>query len=132
MRGVHDIGGLPGGPIDKSDHEPALWEKRVHALLILLSEPERKLMTVDELRRGIESLGETEYAKMGYYDRWIVSITDNLLAKGALTPDELGRKMAEIETRPLREPDPTGSCPSPQRWGGPPDPPESAGGERRP
>jgi hypothetical protein len=104
MRGVHDIGGLPGGPVDRTEHEPALWEKRVHALLILLSEPERKLMTVDELRRGIESLGEVEYNRLAYYEKWITSITDNLLAKGVITPDELGRKLAEIEARPLREP----------------------------
>src|SRR5262249_8999803 len=37
MRGYHDIGGLPAGPIDRCEHDKALWEKRVHALLVLLS-----------------------------------------------------------------------------------------------
>jgi len=36
---------------------------------------------------------------MGYYERWITSITQNLLHKGILTTDELGRKLAEIEAR---------------------------------
>lgn len=104
------MGGLPAGPVDRAEHEPALWEKRVHALMILLSEPERRLMTVDELRRGIEGLGEAEYNRMAYYDRWIASITDNLLAKGVFTPDELGRKLAEVGTRRLREPAEPNEC----------------------
>src|SRR5262245_23044566 len=102
MRGFHDLGGLPGGPIDRSDHEKAPWEKRVHALLVLLSDPARNVLTVDELRRGIESLGAEEYNRLSYYERWIVSLTNNLLHKGVLTTDELGRKLAEVEVREAR------------------------------
>ena len=36
---------------------------------------------------------------MSYYERWIASITDALLAKGVITADELGRRMAEVEAR---------------------------------
>src|SRR5262245_16436990 len=99
MRGFHDLGGLPAGPIDRSDHEKAPWEKRVHALLVLLADPVRNVLSVDELRRGIESLGAAEYNRLGYYERWIVSITNNLLQKGVFTTDELGRKLAEIEAQ---------------------------------
>jgi nitrile hydratase len=56
-------------------------------------------MNVDELRRGIESLGAAEYERLSYYERWISSITNVLLQKGVLTADELGRKLAEIEQR---------------------------------
>jgi hypothetical protein len=66
-------------------------------LVLLLAE--RGVMTVDELRRGIEALGSAEYDRLGYYERWITSITQNLLQKGLLTTDELGRKLAEIEAR---------------------------------
>jgi hypothetical protein len=97
MRGSHDLGGLPAGPIDQSSHVLAPWEKRVHALMLLLSE--RGVMNVHELRRGIESLGEAEYDRLAYYERWIASITSNLLAKGVITTDELGRKLAEVEVR---------------------------------
>ncbi len=99
MRGYHDIGGLPGGPIDRCEHDKALWEKRVHALLVLLSAPERSVMNVDELRRGIEALGSAEYDRLSYYERWIASIANILLQKGVLTADELGRKLAEVEAR---------------------------------
>src|SRR3546814_19385709 len=33
---------------------------------------------------------------MSYYERWIASITNNLLEKGVITVDELGRRMAQI------------------------------------
>src|SRR5262249_60616302 len=96
-RGVHDLGGLPAGPVDLTEHAKAPWEKRTHALLNLLSR--HGLMTVDELRRGIESLGAEEYDRLTYYERWITSITNTLLQRGVLTTDELGRKLAEIESR---------------------------------
>jgi hypothetical protein len=99
MRHHHDMGGLPAGPVVASDPEKQPWEKRIHALLILLASPERRVLTVDELRRGIEALGSTEYDALGYYERWIVSITNNLLQKGVITTDELGRKLAEVEAR---------------------------------
>jgi hypothetical protein len=99
MRRHHDFGGLPAGPIDRSEHEYAPWEKRVHALQILLSDPSRNLMSTDELRCGIEALGAMEYDRLTYYERWITAITDTLLRKGVLTTDELGRKLTEIEQR---------------------------------
>ena len=98
-RGVHDMGGLPAGPVERSEHDYALWEKRVDALLVLLSDQKRKILRVDELRRGIEQLGEAAYEDMTYYERWIASVTGNLLEKGVITTDELGRKMAEVEAR---------------------------------
>jgi hypothetical protein len=99
-RGVHDMGGLEAGPIDReSQHAFEWWEKRVDAMLVLLSGKDRKLITVDELRRGIEELGPGAYENMSYYERWIHSITHALLEKGILSSDELGRKMAEVESR---------------------------------
>ncbi len=98
-RGTHDIGGLVGDPIEGAEHEAAFWEKRVDAILMLLIGEPRKLITVDELRRGIEQLGEDAYQRLSYYERWIASITTLLLEKGIITTDELGRKIAEIEER---------------------------------
>jgi hypothetical protein len=46
-------------------------------------------MTVDELRRGIEAIPEADYHRLSYYQRWIRSITDNLLRKGVITEAEL-------------------------------------------
>ena len=97
MRGIHDIGGLPAGPVDLEEREPGYWEKRIDAIRLLLADRKRRLITVDEMRRGIESLGKDAYDRLGYYERWTASVTGVMLEKGVVTTDELGRKMAEIE-----------------------------------
>ena len=98
MRGYHDLGGLPDERVERSEHDYAPWEKRVHAIMLLLTE--RRLLTVDELRQGIETLGADQYDRLTYYEKWIASIANNLVRRGVITVDELGRKLAEIETRP--------------------------------
>lgn len=99
MRGHHDMGGLPAGAVEKSEHDFALWEKRVDALMMLLTHKSRNLMTVDELRRNIESIGGDAYETMSYYERWIFSITQTMIQRGVISIAELNRKMAEIEQR---------------------------------
>lgn len=96
LRRHHDMGGLPAGAVEPSEHDYAPWEKRVDAILRLLGDPKRRLISTDELRRGIEELGPGAYDEMSYYERWIASIANNLLEKGVITVDELGRRMAEI------------------------------------
>jgi hypothetical protein len=100
LRRHHDIGGLAAGPIahdhDGVDaHDYAPWEKKVDAVVRLLSA--KGVMTVDELRRGIEELGPGIYDELGYYERWISSVANILVEKGVIHVDELGRRMAAIE-----------------------------------
>jgi hypothetical protein len=102
MRGPHDIGGLPAGPVEASEHALAPWEKRVHALMNLLSCG--KTINLHEMRRQIESLGAEEYDRLSYYERWITAITNLLLEKGVLTTEELAQKLAEIEAREAAAP----------------------------
>lgn len=99
LRRHHDMGGLPAGPVDRAEHDHAPWEKRVDALMRLLSDSKRRVLTVDELRRGIEELGPGAYDTYSYYERWMASLTNILLEKGVITVDELGRRMAEVEAR---------------------------------
>ena len=96
------MGGLPAGRVAATQHEYALWEKRVDALLVLLSAAGR--MTVDELRKNIEALGPDAYDRMSYYERWIHSIGQTLIQRGVITIDELGRRMTEVEARHQDEP----------------------------
>jgi hypothetical protein len=98
-RSPHDMGGQPAGPVERTEHDYDPWEKRVDALMVLLSRKDRRLMTVDELRRNIESLGADAYETMTYYERWIHSISQTLIQRGVITIDELGRKMAQVEQR---------------------------------
>jgi len=99
MRGHHDMGGLPAEKVVPSEHDFAPWEKRVDALMRLLSPPSNTHLYVDELRRNIEALGPDAYDKMSYYERWMSAICNTLLQRGVITADELARKMAEIEAR---------------------------------
>jgi Nitrile hydratase beta subunit len=59
-------------------------------------------MTVDELRRNIEGLGLGAYEALSYYERWMHSIAQTLIQRGVLTVDELGRKMADVQSRAER------------------------------
>lgn len=93
------MGGLEAGPVDRTEHDYAPWEKRVDAILRLLADSKRRILRVDELRRGIEDLGPGAYDELSYYERWIASISNMLIEKGVISIDELGRKMAEVEAR---------------------------------
>lgn len=98
-RAHHDMGGLPAGAVEPTEHDYALWEKRVDALMMLLSHKDRRLLSVDELRRNIESLGSEAYDKLTYYERWIHAIAQTLLQRGVITVDELGRKIEAVRAR---------------------------------
>ena len=95
------MGGLPAGKVEPTEHEYAEWERRVDALMTLLTGVKggKRLMTVDELRKNIEALGPDAYDRMSYYERWVTSITQTMIQRGVITTEELGRKMEEIENR---------------------------------
>ena len=93
----HDMGGLPAGKVERTEHDPAAWERRVDAMVQLLRG--RGRISVDELRKNIEALPPGDYDAMAYYEKWIASLTQTLIQRGVVTTDELGRKMEEVERR---------------------------------
>lgn len=99
MRRHHDMGGLPAGPVERGEHDHALWEKRVDAMQMLLAHPSRALITTDRMRKGIEALPPDAYDAMSYYERWVASITHAMVERGVITLEELERKMAEVAER---------------------------------
>jgi len=66
---VHDIGGLSLGPIDRSEYDLALWEKRTDAMLALLRDDKRRVLSVDAHRRMIEIYAEQECDRITYYEK---------------------------------------------------------------
>jgi hypothetical protein len=96
-RGLHDVGGLAAGPVDRGEHAYGPWERRVDALNILMSA--RGVFTVDASRRIKEQLPEEAYANLTYYERWVAGLGNLLLERGVITSDELARKMLEVEAR---------------------------------
>jgi len=100
-RSHHDMGGLPADKVAYEEHDYEQWERRIDALMMILSGikgPER-MITVDELRKNIETLPPDAYERMSYYDRWVTSITQTLIQRGVITTEELAKKMAEIRAR---------------------------------
>lgn len=97
MPGVHDMGGSPGGPVDKSQHEVQDWERLADAVTILLDK--KGVKTTDEHRRAQESLPPDLYGSLGYYERWTAATEALLVEKGVLTTEEIDRRAAELEAR---------------------------------
>jgi hypothetical protein len=94
---VHDLGGQPDGPIDKTLHKGALWEARTHCTAECLAW--RGHWVSEERRRRENDLGETLYFATPYYARWLLAATKMLLDKGHITPDELVAKMEAVRRR---------------------------------
>lgn len=97
MRSHHDMGGLPAGRIDRSEHDYADWERRVDAMGVVLSQ--KRLLTVDQRRRAIESLAPEDYDSLSYYERWVIALGQTLIQRGLITTNELKNKMVEVEKR---------------------------------
>lgn len=98
-RTIQDIGGLDLGPIDRHEHDPALWEKRTDAMLALLTGPKRSAFKIDALRRAIESYSQQDYDRIGYYDKWIRAVRTLVVEQEILTAAEVEARMAELAKR---------------------------------
>lgn len=99
-RAHHDLGGVPRflcQEIDTEPHALTEFDREVDALRQLLAL--KGLMTVDELRRGIEAIPEPDYLWLSYYQKWIRSITATLIRRGVLDPAEIAARLGE-EPRP--------------------------------
>ncbi len=98
-RAITDLGGLEGGPIDRSEHEPTLTERRIDAMMMLMRAKPRAFWGSDENRRTIESLTPEFYEGSGYYERWVTAMRSLLIEKGKLGADEVDAKLAEVRKR---------------------------------
>lgn len=97
-RSHHDMGGQPAGDVERTEHDYADWERRIDAMAVLLwgLKGTKKLLSVDEHRRAIESLPPQAYDAMTYYEKWIFALAQCLIARGVVTSEELARKMAGV------------------------------------
>jgi hypothetical protein len=98
-RAAHDIGGLNFGKIDRSEHDPALWEKRTDAMQRLLTSPGKRAFSVDGLRRVIEDYGEQVYDRTTYYEKWIRALRNLVVEQELMTRAELEARMADVRAR---------------------------------
>ncbi len=94
-RTTHDVGGLDFGPIDMHEHDLALWEKRVDAMLVLLA-TKKHAFKIDALRRVIESYGEQEYDATEYYEKWVRAIRNLIVEQELVSKDEIEARLAQV------------------------------------
>ena len=97
-RSHHDMGGLPGGKVEPTEHDYAEWERRIDAMAVLLwgLKGTKKHFSVDEHRRAIESLPPQMYDALSYYEKWIFALAQVAIGRGLVTSEELARKMSGV------------------------------------
>ena len=87
---IYDLGGASRyrcSPVERDEAPPDEFGKRVDAIRQILAQ--KGFMTVDELRRGIESIHDEEYFALTYYERWLTSISNLMVEKGIIPAEEL-------------------------------------------
>jgi len=99
FRGYHDIGGKPAGPVPQIEQPWLYWEKQVEAIRNLLGDGTRRLISLDEMRRGFESFGEAKYKTLSFYRRRLDAVIDILVEKGVISRVELDARVRQIRTR---------------------------------
>lgn len=102
MDGVHDLGGVQGlGTVERERDEPVFhsdWERRVFAMF--LAAAGQGAFNLDEFRHAIERMHPVDYLSSRYYEHWLHSLEENLLARGVVSHDELQGKIAEFRESP--------------------------------
>ena len=94
-RGYHDIGGDAAGTIPMVDLPWLHWEKQVEAIRVLLGDGTRRIVSLDEVRRGFESFGAEKYNSLSFYRRRLEAMTDILVEKGVISRAELAQAIAK-------------------------------------
>lgn len=106
MNGAHDMGGMDGfGPVRPEIDEPVFhepWHARAMALTVAMAAHRR--WTLDAMRSARERLGAIRYLNLSYYERWILALTERMVATGLVTRGELasGTPEGAPGTPPLR------------------------------
>jgi len=104
MNGVHDMGGMDGfGKVEIEPNEPvfhAEWEARTMALVRAMGAA--GAFNIDTSRFYREALPPHVYLSSSYYKKWLLGLTDNLVANGFIDADEVkvGHALKETKAPP--------------------------------
>ena len=93
MNGIHDMGGMHGmGPVRHEKSEPvfhARWEGRVFALNRAVGAWGK--WNIDASRHSKELIPPAEYLRIGYYEKFLIGMTELLINSGLVTRGEVER-----------------------------------------
>ncbi|MEM7250527.1 MAG: ScnB-like protein [Pseudomonadota bacterium] len=99
VRGYHDLGGTDEGRVERHEHELAPWEKRVDVLRALLADKKRRVLRADGLRSTVETMGESYYTELTYYEKWMEAIRRVTVRRGLLNEEAIDKRMADVAAR---------------------------------
>jgi len=101
MHSIADMGGMQGfGPVVRNDDEPlfkAEWEETTFAVNLLLLAA--GCFNIDESRHSMERMAPLEYLKTSYFEHWLHSLEDLLIAKGIVTREEYDARLAQLAVK---------------------------------
>ena len=98
IRRIHDLGGLPDETkIEQREKPKTMFDRRVDALMVLLTHPSRAVFTVDALRRVIEQLSPDDYRDFTYYQKWCHAICTLLLEQEVISQAEFANRIATFQ-----------------------------------
>jgi nitrile hydratase len=86
---MHDVGGMHMGPIQYEKNEPvfhAPWEGRVFMMTFAVGATGKLGLG---LRPAIESIPAVDYLRMSYYELWLTSLIERVVAGGLATRAEI-------------------------------------------
>lgn len=90
MNGIHDLGGMQDmGPIGYVKTEPvfhAPWEARIYAMSSAVGATGKLKLG---LRVPIENMPPVEYLRSSYYEKWLYSLEQRMVASDLVTRGEL-------------------------------------------
>lgn len=98
-KGYHDVGGDSAGEIPKVELPWLHWEKQVEAIRGCLGDGTRRIVSLDEVRRGFETFGVDKYNKLSFYRRRLEAMTDVLIEKGIISRAELDEAIEASRAR---------------------------------
>jgi hypothetical protein len=99
QRGYHDIGGAPAGRFLPTDEPWHFWEKQSEAIRNLLGEGARRMASLDEIRRGFETMGEDLYGQLTFYERRLEALVRILEEKGIVSRAALEARVVAMRER---------------------------------
>lgn len=92
MTRSHDMGGRFGdGPIPRGDDESKIFESNWHARALALTLAVGALgkWNIDASRHSRERLPPKDYARFGYYEKWIGALANLMVEHGIISTDEI-------------------------------------------
>ena len=92
MTRIHDMGGRFGdGPVPREDDESRIFAKDWHGRALALTVAAGALgkWNIDASRHVKECLPPADYARFGYYEKWLAGLANLLVEHGIASPEEI-------------------------------------------